>query len=267
MTENGKLAVITGASSGIGEATARQLAGEGFRLVLVARRRERLEALLEEITHSRGEASALAANLADETEYQRVFDEVRVRHGPADILINNAGIGWYGFSSEMPWALARQMIGVNMIAVARLTLLFLADMRGRNRGHIINVGSIAGSIPSQGVALYSATKSFVDALTTSIYRELRGTRVRVSVVRAGAVATPFFDAAERHNGLRVPVDWLAIRPEVVARRISQLIRKPTRIAYVPRVLAFVPWLELSLGWLMDRIGPQLLRYQMRRARS
>ncbi len=260
-----KVAVVTGASSGIGAATARRLAAAGYRVALVARRRDRLESLVDEIHRSGGQAEIIVADLSDEDECARVYDQVRRAYGTIDVLINNAGLGWYGFGDDMPWALARQMIEVNVAAVVRLTLLFLSEMKAQGRGHIINVGSIVGSIPSQGVALYSATKSFIDALTTSLHRELRGTGVRISVVRAGAVATPFFDAAAEKNGLRIPVEWLAVAPEVVARRIQGLLRRPARVAYVPRVLAIVPWIELAFGWLMDLIGPLLLRFQTQRS--
>jgi short-subunit dehydrogenase len=266
VSERGRIAVVTGASSGIGEATSAKLAQEGFQIVLVARRKERLEAVADHIRMSGARAWVLPTDLADEDECDRVFTRVQEEIGPTDVLVNNAGFGWYGFGESMTWETARQMIEVNMAALTHLTLLFLSKMKERGRGHIINIGSIAGSIPSQGVALYSATKAFIDALTTSLYRELMGTNVKVSVVRAGATATAFFDhAAKGPQGLRIPVDRLAITPEKVANRVWRLIKKPTRVAYVPAILSIVPWIELSFGWLMDRIGPMLLRYQLKRS--
>jgi len=260
----GKVAVVTGASSGIGKATAEKLAREGFRLALIARRKDRLEELAENIRKEGGEAITLPTDLADETECSVVIERVKALVGPVDVLVNNAGLGWYGYSDKMPWDTARQMIEVNIASLTKLTLLFLGEMKERGNGHIINIGSIAGSIPSQGVALYSATKAFVDALTTSLYRELTGTNVKVSVVRAGAVATAFYDVASKGpSSPRIPVDWLAIRPETVADRVWDLIKRPSRIIYVPRILRVVPWIELTFGWLMDRIGPLLLKVQMR----
>lgn len=265
MNETRKVAVVTGASSGIGEATAEKLARKGFQVALVARRKERLEALADRIRMAGVKAWVLPTDLSDEDECSRIFARVQEEIGPTDVLVNNAGFGWYGFGENMPWETARQMIEVNMAALTHLTLLFLSDMKERGQGHIINIGSIAGSIPSQGVALYSATKAFIDALTTSLYRELIGTNVKISVVRAGATATAFFDhAAKGPQGLRIPVDRMAITPEKVAHRVWQLIIRPTRIAYVPRILRVVPWIELSFGWLMDRIGPMLLKYQLKR---
>jgi short-subunit dehydrogenase len=154
------------------------------------------------------------------------------------------------------------MLQVNVSAVVRFTLLLLRDMKARNSGHVVNIGSIAGSLPSQGVALYSATKSFVDAFTTALYRELQGTRVHISVVRAGAVATGFFDrASSQLAALRMPARRFGVKPEVVANRVWALLRRPARVAYVPRMLGFIPWVELCFGWLIDRLGPLLLRRQ------
>jgi hypothetical protein len=263
---DGKVAVVTGASSGIGEAIARKLAREGYRLALVARREARLTALANQLHGWGGEAAVLPTDLSDRSACEAVFKRVEAATGPVDVLINSAGFGWYGYAEEMPWNKARQMIEVNIAALTSLTLTFLTDMKKRGRGHIINIGSIAGSIPSQGVALYSATKAFVDALTTSLQRELAGTSVHLSVVRAGAVATSFYDvAAEGPASPRIPVEWLAIQPEVVADRVWALIRRPARVTYVPRILRVVPWIELAFGWIMDRMGPLLLRRHAERS--
>ena len=268
MSGKGKVAVVTGASSGIGKATAEKLAREGFRLAIIARREDRLEMLADQIRMEGGKVISLPIDLADETECSTIVERVRSALGPVDVLVNNAGVGWYGYSDKMPWDLARQMIEVNIASLTKLTLLFLGEMKARGVGHIINIGSIAGSIPSQGVALYSATKAFVDALTTSLYRELTGTDVKISVVRAGAVATAFYDVASSSpSSPRIPVDWLAIRPETVANRVWDLIERPMRIIYVPRILRIVPWIELTLGWLMDRIGPLLLKAQVKKKLS
>ncbi|MBN1429002.1 MAG: SDR family NAD(P)-dependent oxidoreductase [Anaerolineae bacterium] len=257
---HGKVAVVTGASSGIGAATAERLAREGVTVVLVARSTEKLDDLAVRIRERGGEADVITADLSDEGECLRVYQQVRDIYGYADVLVNNAGLGWYGYGDEMPWSMAREMIEVNAASVARLTLLFMGEMKRRNRGHIVNIGSIVGSIPSQGTALYAATKSFIDTMTTSLYRELRGTNVRISVVRAGAVDTPFFDkVANRSAGQRIPFEQWHVTPERVADRIWQLLRRPRRIAYVPSVLSIVPWIEMSFGWLMDSIGPLHLR--------
>jgi uncharacterized protein len=254
----GKLAVITGASSGIGEAIARKLAAQELRVVLVARRRERLESVAEEIRAGGGNASILTADLSREADRVRLCEET----GAADVLVNNAGLGWYGYGDEMTWKTALEMLQVNVEAVVQLSLSFLSRMRQRNVGHIINIGSISGSLPSQGIALYGATKSFLDNFTTALHRELTGTHVHVSVVRAGPVKTEFGEAALLHeNGLHVPTEMMGVTAEKVAERTWGLIRRPRRLIYVPDYYRLVPWLELSFGWIIDRVGPLLLKKQ------
>jgi uncharacterized protein len=252
----GKLAVITGASSGIGEAIARKLAAQGMRVVLVARRRERLETLAEEIRAGGGWAQVLIADLRRQADRVRLVKQA----GSADVLINNAGLGWYGYGDEMSWKTALEMLQVNVEAVVQLSLTFLSRMRQRNAGYIINIGSISGSLPSQGIALYGATKSFLDNFTTALHRELTGTHVHVCVVRAGPVKTEFGAAAlARQNGGHIPTEKIGVTPDKVAERIWALLQRPRRLVYIPDYLRLVPWLELSFGWIIDRVGPLLLK--------
>jgi short-subunit dehydrogenase len=255
-----KIAVVTGASSGIGAAIAKRLAREGMQVVLVARRINRLEELTEQIREAGGQASMIPADLMKDTDRARVFQEVTERFGNTDVLVNNAGLGWYGYGDKMSWRTAWEMLQVNVEAVVQLTIEFLAKMRQRDAGHIINVGSISGSIPSQGIALYGATKSFLDNFTTALYRELSGTRVHISVVRAGPVRTEFGEMAlTRENGGHVPTEHMGVTAEKVAERIWTLIRHPRRVIYVPGYLRLVPWAELTFGWIIDRVGPLLLK--------
>jgi short-subunit dehydrogenase len=137
-----KIAVITGASSGIGAATARKLANQGLHVILVARRRDRLEQLTTEICLSKGKANLISADLSDESERQRVYNLVESEYGHADVLVNNAGLGWYGFSTDMPWTTASEILQVNVAAAVHFTLLFMQKMRSVGSGHIINIGSI-----------------------------------------------------------------------------------------------------------------------------
>jgi hypothetical protein len=259
MSDVKQRALITGASSGIGAATAWLLAKEKEAVILVARRVDRLKQLAESIQAAGGEAHVLPADLTQENERHEVIWQATQGGKPVDILINNAGFGWYGYGEQMPWSIAQSMLQVNIAAVTQLTLALLPGMKQRNRGHIVNVGSIAGGFPNQGVALYSATKAFLDSFSTALYRELHNTQVNVSVIRSGAVSSEFFDLAkERSTGRRIPFSQIAVKPEMVAQRIWSVIRHPVRYAYVPRLLRIIPWIELSFGWLIDRMGPLLL---------
>jgi dihydroflavonol-4-reductase len=260
VTGQTRVAVVTGASSGIGALTARRLAQAGYHLVLVARRRRHLDEIAAEIRDAGGMADVLSVDLARPEGPQAVFDHVMERYQGLDVLVNNAGFGWYGYASDMPWVTAQDMIQVNNAALVQLIMLFLPVMRRVDHGHIVNVSSVAGSIPSQGVALYSATKSFVDALTTALHRETHGTGVHVSVVKPGAVLTEFYRTAERlPGGSVIPAERFGVNAETVVKSIMGLLERPRRAVWVPGPLAILPWVEYSFGWIIDRIGPLLLR--------
>jgi len=259
---NGKAALITGASSGIGEAAARKLARKGLIVLLTARRQDRLEGLAQDIIASGGQARVYQADLSLETERQRLFEQINADHPRLDVLINNAGLGWYGYTADMPWQTAQQLLAVNLEAVVQLTLLWLPRMCQTGWGRIVNIGSVVGSIPSQGVAVYAATKAFINAFTTAAYRELAGTDVKISVVRAGPIRTEFYEsAAHRSDGLVIPVERLAISAERVADAVWRILNHPRRRIYVPLWLGVTPWVEAVFGGLMDRIGPLLLKRQ------
>ena len=251
---------MTGASGGIGTAVARRLARQGYRVFLVARRTDRLDALAAEIRTAGGSAEVLAVDLAKSGGVQAVFDTVMEAGDGIDVLVNNAGFGWYGYCSDMPWETVLEMIQVNNAALAQLIVMFLPVMRGRGRGHVINVSSVVGSFPSPWAALYSATKSFIDTLTTALHREMRGTGVHVSAVRPGAVLTEFYRTVTRLSaGRSIPAEKHGVAPDMVAAAIAGLIRRPRPAVYVPRGLAIVPWLEFAFGWLVDRVAPFFLR--------
>jgi short-subunit dehydrogenase/dTDP-4-dehydrorhamnose reductase len=255
-------AVVTGASSGIGAVTAQKLAGRGYTVILVARRKERLEALAERIRAAGGRAECLAADLGSPDGVHAVYEQVVERGEGIDVLVNSAGFGWYGYASEMSVETALRMMQVNNAALAELVLLFLPLMKRRGRGHIINVSSIVGSLPSPWAALYSATKSFVDSLTTALYRELRGSGVNVSAVRPGPVLTEFYQTVTRLSaGRSIPVGRFCVPPEAVADAIVKLLTRPRRVIYVPAGFRILPWVEFSFGWLMDRVAVLLLRRQ------
>lgn len=254
------LALVTGASSGIGAATARRLAKEGLHVLLAARRLERLEELAGEIRAAGGQADTLQVDLGDEAATARLIELVKARWGAPDVLVNNAGCGWYGYFAEMPWEQARELLQVNNAAVVQLTLGFLPGMLARGSGAIINIGSINGSLSTQGTVIYGASKSFLNAFSSALYRELRGSGVFASVVRAGPVTSEFFNVSkQRQNGMAVPAERFAVSAERVAECVWRLLRRPRRVVYVPGILAVVPWIEPLVGLFMDQVGPLLLR--------
>lgn len=256
-----KVAIITGASSGIGLATAKRLAQEGLRVALVARRKNLLDTLATQINQrSPSTALPIQADLTLEADRQRVIDTVHHEWGSVDILINSAGFGWYGYLWYMPWRVAADMLHVNIEALTHLTLLVLDEMKKRDAGAIINIGSIIGDLHVQGSALYAATKSYLDAFSTALYREMRTSNVHISLIKAGPVATEFFNVSEKiQNGKRIPAERYAIPPERVADKIWHTLNHPKPKVYIPRWTAIIPGVELLFSWILNLAGPVLLK--------
>jgi short-subunit dehydrogenase len=255
-----KKALVTGASSGIGSITAKLLAQQGALVILTARNVEKLSAIEREITEAGGEAFSIPADLSREAERVRVIEIIHSRFGAIDILINNAGFGWYGYGSDMSWEIADEMIRLNIGAVVHFSLLVLKEMQARNDGHIVNVSSIAANLPTQGIALYSGTKAFIDNFTISLFRELRGSRVKISVIKPGPVKTNFFTyARDKLKGLVIPAARFGISPLAVAKKIVALVLRPRKIAYIPRFFSLVPFVEFIFSRFIDLLGPLLLK--------
>lgn len=257
-----KVALVTGASSGIGKQTALLLGRKGLHVILTARREDKLAEVQAQILASGGSAEVFPADLALEKERERLLNFLFANNKCPDILINNAGMAWYGYFQNMPWYIARDIIRINNEAVIQLSLSLLPAMVKNGFGRIINVGSIAGKLPEQGIAIYSASKAFLDAASKSMNRDLKASGVTVSVLRSGPVKTEFFDVSrKRENGQSVPAESMAISTERVAKRIWSLIQYPRRHAYVPGWMVISPLLEFFFADLIDLVGPLLLKYR------
>ena len=186
------VALITGASAGIGEEFARQLSERGNDVVLVARDRARLETLAKEIeAGGHGRAEVLAADLTDAAELATV--EARAR--TVDVLVNNAGFGTFGPLHTLDVDAETREINLNVIALVRLTHAAAQGMAERGRGGILNVSSLAGFQPAPSNATYSATKAFVTSFTQAVHEELKGAGVSVTVLCPGFTHTEFQERA------------------------------------------------------------------------
>lgn len=188
-------ALITGASSGIGEAFARALAKPGDTLILVARSQGRLETLAAKLRADHGIAvEVIAADLSRAGSGSALAAEVAKRGLDVDLLINNAGFGSAGaFAKEDP-ARDAEMINLNVSAVVELAHAFLPAMLERGRGGILNVASVAGFQPTPNMAIYGATKAFVLSFSEALWAETRSRGVKVTALCPGPVDTPFFEA-------------------------------------------------------------------------
>ncbi len=188
--------VVTGASSGIGAAIAKELASRGHSIALVARREERLRTLATELTSSYGvSAEVIAADLGAPEGRDRLVDELRSRARVVDVLVNNAGFGHQADFATSPRERMVEMVELNITAVVDLTSRFLTGMVDRGRGGVINIASTAAFQPLPGSAVYAATKSFVLSFSEAIRTELRGTGVTVTAVCPGPVKTEFTEVA------------------------------------------------------------------------
>ena len=190
-------ALITGASSGIGEAFARALKARGRRLVLVARRRERLEALAAALGED--PTSVLVADLARPGAAEEILTEVKRRGFAIDLLVNNAGLGHTARFHEQPNDRIASMLDVNVRAVVEMTRAFLPGMVERGRGGIINVASNAAFQPVPFLTIYAATKAFVLSFSEGLSTELEGTGVSVQALCPGLTQTEFLEVAETHT--------------------------------------------------------------------
>jgi uncharacterized protein len=188
--------LITGASSGIGRDLARLFAADGYDLVLAARRVEALEALARELggRHSIA-ALAVESDLAVADAPRRLADRLQQQGVAIDVVVNNAGFALQGSIAELPLERQLDMIQVNVTAVTALTRLFLPAMLQRNRGGVLNVASTAAFQPGPLMAVYYATKAYVESFTEALAEEVAGTRVRVTCLCPGPTETGFADAA------------------------------------------------------------------------
>jgi NAD(P)-dependent dehydrogenase (short-subunit alcohol dehydrogenase family) len=215
-------ALVTGGSSGIGVAIARMLREEGFELTLVSRRAERVEAAAAELG-----AVASAANVADEDDCARVVAEHRDRFGRLDVLVNSAGVGIGGRIEDLPAKHLDVQLGVNLRGLFLVTQAAIPLLR-ESRGWVINLASIAGTLPTPGLATYGATKAAVIALTRSLNEELDANGVRAVALCPGFVDTPM-------------AQWSGIEPDQMIRPedCAEVVRMCLRLspnARIPQVV-------------------------------
>ncbi len=207
MNYKGQRALVTGASSGIGAAFARELARRGADLVLVARSRDKLTTLADELNRSFGVTADVAvADLARPSAAAELAADLSGRNLQIDILVNNAGFGLFAPLGQADGAALSGMVQLNVAALVDLTRLYLPGMLDRDRGAVINVGSTAGFQPVPYMAVYGATKAFVLSFTEALWAETRGTGVRVTALCPGSTDTGFFDVAgeDAQVGRRIP---------------------------------------------------------------
>ncbi len=226
----GKVVVITGASSGIGEETARVLAGQGAKVALGARRKDRLDALVEEIRKGGGAAVAQATDVTRRSEVDRLVKRATDEFGPVDVMINNAGL-----MPVAPMAMARveewdQMIDVNIKGLLYGIAAVLPAMKQRKEGHIINIASVAGHKVLPNFSVYCGTKHAVRAISEGLRAE--NPDIRVTIVSPGLIATELEDTTNVEEIRKQVKEFYAqhaIRPRAIADAIAYAIGQPDEV--------------------------------------
>jgi short-subunit dehydrogenase len=240
------VALVTGASSGIGEATARRLARDGAKLVLVARREDRLRQLADEL----GDATVVAVDLTEDSAPGRIAETVESEHGRLDLLVNNAGAAWRGAFAEIGWEGVEKHMKVNFDATVRLTHALLPLLRRSSPSSIVNVASVAGRVSRARSGAYSASKFALIGWSDGLYAEERPNGVHVGLVLPGFVSTEGFPQRELME--RKLTRRLVSTPEKVAGAIVDVGPGGKAERYVPRPYWLIAALRILTPGLMRR---------------
>jgi short-subunit dehydrogenase len=250
---SGATAVITGASAGIGEATAVAFARRGTRVVLAARRLDRLEELAERIQEHGGTALAVRCDVGDQKQVAALPVVVREAFGRCDVLVNNAGIPGGGEFADLSLEQIEEVVRVNLLGVLYGTRAFWPAMTAQGRGHVVNVASLAGCFATPGASIYTATKHAVVAFSEALNYEGEPRGVLVTAVNPGFVPTEGFPATDRPS-------FLTLTPDRVAGAIVRVVRE----GIAPELM--VPrWVGPLQGFRV--LTPGLYRWGVRKARE
>jgi short-subunit dehydrogenase len=251
MKIEGCCALITGASAGLGQEFARQLAGRARALVLVARREERLQELRTELT--KGDANlkihVRKADLSNPIEIKALVEWLDAERINVDLLINNAGLGDMGPFATIDLSRLEQILNVNMVALAVLTRQLLPGMIARQRGAVLNVSSSASFLPMAGFAAYAASKAFVTSFSEALHAELSDQGVSVSALCPGPVHTEFMQVAQRRGNKK-----RMTAPEAVHVSAEAVVRQAL-VALQRNQPLVIPGIAMKLGMLFVRLTP------------
>ncbi|AKG21432.1 SDR family oxidoreductase [Calothrix sp. 336/3] len=229
----GKVAIVTGASSGIGEATAIALAAEGALVAIAARRTDRLDGVAKHIEGRGGKVLSITTDITDETQVGDLIEKTNAEFGQVDILVNNAGIGVLGAIDTGNPADWRKAIDVNVLGVLYATHAVLPILKAQKSGHIVNISSVAGRTARAGVGVYNATKWGVNALSEALRQEVYQDNIRVTIIEPGLVDTEFSNlisdpvAKERSEERRKRITPL--KSEDIANAIIYALTQPPHV--------------------------------------
>jgi len=241
-----QVAIITGASSGIGWSLAKLLAAEGCKVGLVARRRDKLDELASEIRQAGGTTASAAADVGDRGQVHAAFTALAGELGPIDLMIANAGVGWPTQLDPMNIDEIEQTFRINVLGVIYSLEAALPDMLRRGRGHLAAVSSAAAYKGLPGESAYCASKAAVNSYMEGLRIQLRRRNIYVTTICPGFVRTPMTAMNEFH------MPWL-MDAEPAARRIVQALKKRKKLFFFPWQMRFLMWLSYwAADWMIDR---------------
>ena len=229
----GQVALVTGASSGIGEATAKALAAQGAAVAVAARREERLEELARQITEGGGEALAIEADVTDEAQARAMVQKVQAQWNHLDIVVNNAGVMLLGPIDGADTEDWRRMININLLGLMYTTHAALPLLKAQNAGHIVNISSVAGRTARAGSGVYNATKWGVVAFSEALRQEVYKNRIRVTIIEPGAVATELTDHITNPDAKKATTDFVGsmtpLESQDIAAAITYAVTQPWHV--------------------------------------
>src|SRR5579884_3499001 len=230
---DGKVAIVTGASSGIGEATAIALAAEGARIAITARRSDRLKGVEEAIRKAGGESLSITADVQDERQANEIVEKTLAQWGRLDILVNNAGVMLLGMIDGADTEDWRRMVNTNVLGLLYCTHAALPAMKRQGSGHIVNVSSVAGRTARAGAAVYNCTKWGVGAFSEALRQEVYKHHIRVTIIEPGAVATELTQHITDQTAKRDIEAWISkmtpLESEDIAASIVYAVTAPDRV--------------------------------------
>lgn len=229
----GKVALVTGASSGIGEATAIALATEGAKVAITARRADRLESLAKRLSQEGGEALTIAGDVREESQANDMVRRTSDRFGRLDILVNNAGLMLLGPITDADTEDWRRMVNTNLLGLMYATHAALPILRRQKSGHIVNISSVAGRTARAGSGVYNATKWGVGAFSEALRQEVYKDHIRVTIIEPGAVKTELTEHITNQQAKQGVQEWISqmtpLESEDIAAAILYAVTQPERV--------------------------------------
>ena len=238
----GAVAIVTGASSGIGAAVARDLASQGTTVIAAARRREQLEAVVADCRRGASLSEAQVCDVGEKGAIEALCADVLVRHGKVDVLVNNAGIPMRVHATRLTAEQVERTMRIDFLGAVWPTLALLPSMLERRSGHIVNVSSVAGRLPSAREAAYTAAKHAMAGWSDVLAVDLHGTGVKMHLINPGPIRTEIWDKIEEPAAFKGKL----YPPEKVARAIRASIDRDTHERWFPRSMAWLPPFKMAM---------------------